>query len=102
MSECYARTCIIMRMAWWNPRSRREAEARSISIGDPTLALMLGYSSPDGLTVSEGTAMTLSAVYRAVNLVAGSVATLPLASLQIQDDGRSLVVPSFLDTPGGG
>jgi len=50
--------------------------------------------------VSERTALTLSSVFRAVSLVAGSVASLPLRTLEEQDEVK-VRVSSFLDYPGG-
>jgi HK97 family phage portal protein len=81
---------------------RREAKrSRLVSIGDPFLAQMLGYN--DGLlpAVNEVLAMNLSSVFRAVSLVAGSIATLPLRTF-VTDSVTGLRSPigSFLDNPG--
>ena len=76
-------------------------EERSYSIADPTVAMLLGYTSPDGVSVSESGALTLAAVWRAVSLIAGSVAALPLRTLQDGPDGQRERVGSFLDHPGG-
>lgn len=61
---------------------------------------MLGYTDGTMPVVSEHLAMNLSSVFRAVSLVAGSIATLPLRSYQT-DPGTGLRVPvgSFLDQP---
>lgn len=87
------------RVRW--PWQREEVEERSVSIGDPVLAMMLGYSSPDGVAVSETTALTLSSVFRAVSLISGSIASLPLRTLEETPDGQKTRVSSFLDFPGG-
>jgi HK97 family phage portal protein len=62
---------------------------------------MLGYTSGDTISISEHTAMNLSAVYRAVSLVSGSIASLPLRTLEESGDGQKDRVASFLDFPGG-
>lgn len=71
-----------------------------MSIGDPVLAMMLGYTSSDGVSVSESTALTLSAVFRAATLVSGSIASLPLRTLTRESDDRQVRSSSFLDNPG--
>jgi HK97 family phage portal protein len=71
-----------------------------VSIADPALAMMLGYSTPGVPTVSESTALTLSAVYRAVSLISGAIATLPLRTLTTAPDGTRVRANSFLDSPG--
>lgn len=83
-------------MAWF-----RKAEKRSVSIADPSLAALFGYTPVGGVTVSESTAMTLSAVFRAVSLVSGAIASLPLRTLEENEDGTKERVSSFLDFPGG-
>lgn len=77
----------------------------TVSISDPRAADLfadLGWSLPSeaGVTVNEGTAMGISAVYRAVALVAGTVAMLPLRSLRDTGDDMRQRVRSFLDDPG--
>lgn len=76
-------------------------ERSAYSIADPTLAVILGYTPVDGSSVSPATALTLSAVYRAVSIVAGSVASLPLRTVEENADGQKAPVSSFLDKPGG-
>ncbi len=51
--------------------------------------------------VTESTALTLSAVYRATSLVAGALAGLPIRTLETGPDGTSTPVGSFLDNPAG-
>lgn len=64
---------------------------------------MLGYplTNTSGQVVSEQTALTLSAVYRSVTLIAGAVAGLPLRTLRDNPDGTRERVASFLDNPAG-
>jgi HK97 family phage portal protein len=79
-----------------------ERSAASYSVADPTLAVMLGYTPADGsILVSPSTALTLSAVYRAVSLVSGSIASLTLQTIEQDPAGPAQPVPSFLDNPGG-
>lgn len=91
---------MIRHMAWWR-RSTPDLKTRSFSIGDPTFAMMLGYPNPEGVIVSEYLAMTLSAVYRAASIVSGSIASLPLQTIEKTADDQSVKVPSFLDNPAG-
>lgn len=78
-----------------------QSEERSLhSVGDPATAFLLGYGSPGSPVVSEWSAMTLSAVFRSVSLVAGSIAGLPMRTMEDNSDGRSQVASSFLDNPG--
>lgn len=95
---------MLITVGWWSRMtggSPVESEQRSYSIGDPSIAALLGYTSGDMPTVSEQTAMTLSAVFRAVSLVSGAVASLPLRTL-VTDPATGTRVPasSFLDKPG--
>jgi HK97 family phage portal protein len=90
------------------PFRRRKPEQRAAargpySISDPMLAAMLGWSPQNwsGQDVSEETALTLSAVYRATSLVAGAIGGLPLRTLQTDPTGTVLPVGSFLDNPAG-
>ena len=87
---------------WFGRSSSPAQEERSLhSIGDPATAFILGgYSTPGVQSVSEQKAMTLSAVYRATSIVAGSIAGLPMRTMQGIGDGRSEISASFLDTPG--
>lgn len=87
-------------MAWFKRKDHSVVE-RSVSIGDPAVAALFGYTPLGGPTVSESTAMTLSAVFRAVSLVSGAIASLPLRTLEVAQDGTKQRVASFLDNPGG-
>lgn len=79
-----------------------EPEQRNISISDPSvLTLFGGAPSLSGVSVTEQSALGLSAVYRSVALIAGTIGTLPLRTLQDGPDGTRDRVPSFLDNPGG-
>lgn len=89
-----------MRMPWTR---RPEAEQRAASIADPAAyALLTGYSPVGGPVVSEQTAVTLSAVFRAVSIVAGALGSLPLRTIQEEKDGTTTRSASVLDNPGLG
>jgi HK97 family phage portal protein len=85
---------------------QREPEApanTSLSIADP---LLVQYFTPGGLvdlagvTVGETSALGLSALYRALNLIAGTLASLPLNTWTGQEAERKKV-PSIFDDPDG-
>ena len=74
------------------------------SIGDPALAEFLGLqgSTLAGVSVTESTATGLTAVYRAVAIIAGTIAGLPLRTLRTAADGsRERTSGTFLDNPAG-
>lgn len=81
-----------------------ETETRSTltSVADPAVAELLGFGSFNlsGVSVSEQSSLGLSAVYRAVSLVSGAIASLPLRTLRESKDTTERV-SSFLDNPGG-
>jgi HK97 family phage portal protein len=95
-------------MAWW-PWSNRpafdavETRAVSVSIGDPAIADMLGLGTPNlaGMSVGETSVLGLSSVYRAVSLIAGSIASLPMRTIVTNAQGHTDRAKSFLDTPAG-
>lgn len=80
-----------------------ETRDQQISIGDPALAefFSLGIQSLAGVEVTEKTSLGLTAVFRAVSLISGTVAGLPLRSLRTGPDGARERVASFLDNPHG-
>lgn len=84
-------------------KKRTEGEHRdaSWSISDPQFAEWLGFSTLAGVSVTEQTALTLTALYRAVSIVAGTIAGLPLKSYRTNSDGTREQVPTFLDNPNG-
>lgn len=88
-------------MTGWKFWQREQEQRAQTSIADPAVALLLGYGTIDAPAVSETVAATLSAVYRSVSLIAGTMGTLPLRTLQDGQDGRREKVRSWLDTPDG-
>jgi HK97 family phage portal protein len=85
-----------MRWPWQKVRDT------SLSISDPTLAGMFfpGGTNLSGVIVGERDALGLSSLYRAVNLIAGTLASLPFRSYREGDAGQE-VVPSVFDDPDG-
>lgn len=74
----------------------------SYSIGDPTLASVIAVGVPNfaGVEVNETSALSLSAVYRAVALIAGTIAGLPLRTIRDTGDGMRQRMGSLFDDPG--
>lgn len=60
----------------------------------------VGPGSYSGVSVSETSALGLSAVWRAVSLISQTIASLPLRSLRDDSAGIRQRVPTFLDNPG--
>jgi len=88
----------------WKQRGQGKVEQRSLrSISDPALATLLGFSSPNysGVEVDEQAALGISAFFRAVSLISGTLAQLPMRSLMEPAVGQRERVKSFLDAPGG-
>ena len=80
-----------------------DSEQRNlISISDPVLADWFGVGNPNfaGVGVGEQSSLGLSAFYRAISLIAGTIASLPMRTLRDTDDGR-IRVGSVFDNPGG-
>jgi len=80
------------------------AERRAVSIGDPALAeyFSVGDRALAGVAVNEDTTVGLTAVYRAVSIIAGTIAGLPLRALRTAPDGtRERVQGTWLDNPAG-
>jgi len=75
----------------------------NFSIGDPALAEFFGMQGQSlaGVSVTETTAVGLTAVFRAVSIISGTIAGLPLRSYRTLPDGTRQRVPTFLDNPSG-
>lgn len=78
-------------------------ERAALSFGDPALAEYLGFGTAtySGVSVNEQSSLGLTAVYRAVALISGTIGGLPLKSYRTDSDGMKERVPSFLDNPAG-
>lgn len=82
----------------------RNAEYRSdpqLSIGDPALAEFLGIGRQNdaGIQLTELVALELSAVWRSVLLISGTIAGLPLHTYERTGPESRVEVESFLDQP---
>lgn len=88
-------------MRWPWQRELRERQVL-VSIGDPNLVEFFSIGQNfSGITVGETEAIGISAVWRAISLISGTVGTLPLKTIRKIDDTTSQQVSSFLDDPGG-
>lgn len=67
---------------------RRSLEGTYPITGGRILEVLGGTPVHAGVTVSEETALGVTAVYRAVAIIAGSVAALPMRSFRDREDGR--------------
>lgn len=77
-------------------------EEERFSISSPAAAAFFSLGTNySGEAVSETTALNLSAVWRAVNLISGTMASLPLITYRQRTDGDEEEVGSFLDNPAG-
>jgi len=85
------------------PWSRRGGPRNTtLSVADPALAALFtpgGFTDIAGVTVGETTSLGLSAVYRAVNLIAGTLASLPFRSYREESTGQRQTVGSIFDDP---
>lgn len=80
------------------PEKVEERSTQVINLSDPALAQLLGISGPSGITVTEHTALGVTAFYRAISIVAGTIAGLPLKTYTDSDNNKRRV-KSFLDNP---
>lgn len=77
------------------------AEEYPLRLDDGTFADWMGWRSTSGIPVSNEGSLGLAAVYRAVALISGTIAGLPLKSYRDMPDGSRKRVESFLDEPAG-
>jgi HK97 family phage portal protein len=78
------------------------AEEYPLRLDDGTFADWMGWGpTTAGVSVSAQGSLGLASVYRAVSLISGTIATLPLKSYRDLPDGTRARVQSFLDNPGG-
>jgi HK97 family phage portal protein len=75
----------------------------NVPMSDPRFAEIVagidGTSSVAGLHVNERTALHSTAVYRAVSILANTIAGLPLKSYRTDDTGQRVQIDSLLDDP---
>lgn len=90
----------------------RAYDGPSFSVGDPALMEYFGLAGRNdaGVAVTEHSSLGFTAVWRAVQIIAGTIAGLPLKTyrnVEVRDadgvltTGRRELVPSFLNNPGG-
>jgi HK97 family phage portal protein len=73
---------------WWTQLRTMMTRTWSISSGDPELARLLGSRAvSSGVSVNEDTALNYSAVWQATQLIAGTIASLPLMFYKRRRDG---------------
>ena len=94
-------------MRWWPSRDRPPAvpePTNEISIADPHL---VEYFTPGGLVdlagvaVNQTSAIGLTALYRALALISGTLAGLPMPTWRQSPDGTRKQVESVFDEPDG-
>lgn len=86
----------------WPWSSRAEPSNTTLSISDPALAALFtpgGFTDIAGVTVGEFSSLGLSAIYRAVSLISGTLAALPFRSYREESTGVRQTVPSIFDDP---
>lgn len=90
-----------MRWRWPWSRQAQQQPSDLISVSDPALAeyFRIGVGNYSGVPVGETTTLGLSAVFRAVNLVSGTIAMLPMNTIR-EVDGIVTRVRSVFDDPG--
>lgn len=88
-------------MIWPFNKQERSME---LSVSDAGLVSFLnpGAGNYSGVTVTESTALTLSPVWRAVSLIAQTLASCEVNSVQKFNDGTFEKVDSWVDDPAGG
>lgn len=88
----------------WTRKKAPDHEAVSAltrSIADPALAVLFGGSDGSNVPVSEFTTLGSSAFYRAIMLISGTLASLPLRSYTKDANDQPKVVESIFDDPDG-
>lgn len=90
-----------MQWPWQRPR-QAEPTSELISIADPVLASYFGMSpSYAGVQVGEGSVLGISAFFRGVALISGTIAGLPLKTYRDTAEGERQRLKSWLDDPAG-
>jgi HK97 family phage portal protein len=83
-----------------DPKAEYRADP-TVSIGDPALAeyLGIGHLNDAGVSITETSSMELSAVWRSVLLISGTIAGLPLHTYRRTGSESREEISSFLDAP---
>lgn len=84
------------------PLAEFRAEEYPLRLDDGSFADWMGFNGGfAGQRVNETTSLGLTAVYRSVAIIAGTIAGLPLKSYRNLKDGSRERVSTWLDSPGG-
>jgi HK97 family phage portal protein len=86
----------------WGRREQAVSNTAAIAVNDPRFAGFLNpftFRDVGDVTVTEDGALSLSAIYRAVSLVSGTLASLPFRSYRGVDDAMRERVGSIFDDP---
>lgn len=85
------------------PRATAESRGRTYHLDDPATAVIFGGGQNyTGEYVNENSAMSLSAVFRAVSVISQGIAALPLKTYRTRPaDGMRERVASWVDNPAG-
>jgi len=81
-----------------------EARGSGLTLDNPAVSRYLyghGGANYSGEVVSESSAMSLTAIWRAASLISQAIGTLPLKTYRTLPDGERERVSSFLDDPCG-
>lgn len=81
-------------MAFWNrKKEKRNLESHQVPLSSENIFSLLGLgdASAAGVTVNEETALSVPAIWAAVNFIAGTIAGLPLHVYQRADSGKERV-----------
>lgn len=94
-------TCYAMCVKLFGSSKTEYRADPQVSIGDPALAEYLGIGRVNdaGVPLTEHTALELSAVWRSVLLISGTIAGLPLNTYKRTGADSRVQVDSFLDNP---
>ncbi|MBW3579400.1 MAG: phage portal protein, partial [Actinobacteria bacterium] len=86
---------------WQQLAERRQINDPAKPLTDESLISVLnaGWSTDAGVTVTPETALRVTAVYRAVSLLAGVLGALPLHAYRRTDTGRQRLDNTLLDVP---
>lgn len=90
-------------MAWWQRKRAavQQVTAQSLPQLQATWLSRQAIGDPDVTGLDECGVLGISAMYRAVSLIAGQLATLTLTSYRTGEGGRPQQVPSVFDDPDG-
>lgn len=90
---------------WWNRKREHQAlRNEAVSVSSPQFAgwFRVGSGNHSGINVDQDGALALSAVWRSVQVIAGTLASLPLKTYRNDATGeKRKLAESIFDNPGG-